>query len=139
MAIQKLPQNVIKLIAAGEIIDSLTSVVRELVENSLDAQATRIAISVYPETWTVEVADNGEGIAEDDLPLAIQPHTTSKINCRDDLLKINTLGFRGEALHSIAQLATVGICSRVKDNCGWELISEILPESDRYRNNYFCY
>ena len=124
MAIQKLPHNVIKLIAAGEVIDSLTSVVRELVENSLDAKATRIVISLYPESWSLQVADNGEGISEEDLPLTIQPHTTSKINSTDDLMNINTLGFRGEALNSIAQLATVNICSRVKDNCGWEIISE---------------
>lgn len=124
MAIQKLPSNVIKLIAAGEVIDSLTAVVRELVENSLDAKATRICISLYPELWGLQVADNGEGIAEQDLPLTIEPHTTSKINSQDDLIKINTLGFRGEALHSIAQLATVSICSRVEDNCGWEIISD---------------
>ena len=124
MSIQKLPHNVIKIIAAGEVIDSLTSVVRELVENSLDAQANRIVISIYPETWTIQVADNGQGIAEEDLPLTIEPHTTSKVHCQDDLLKIKTLGFRGEALNSIAQLATVNICSRVPDNCGWEIISE---------------
>ena len=124
MAIQKLPSNVIKLIAAGEVIDSLTAVVRELVENSLDAKATRICISLYPELWGLQVADNGEGISEEDLPLTIEPHTTSKINSQDDLIKINTLGFRGEALHSIAQLATVSICSRVEGNCGWEIISE---------------
>jgi DNA mismatch repair protein MutL len=124
MAIQKLPTNVIKLIAAGEVIDSLTAVVRELVENSLDAQATRISISLYPELWGLQVADNGEGIGEEDLPLTIEPHSTSKINSQDDLMKINTLGFRGEALHSIAQLATVSICSRVQGNCGWEIISD---------------
>ncbi len=124
MAIQKLPNNVVKLIAAGEVIDSLTSVVRELVENSLDAKATRIFISIYPQSWSLEVADNGEGISEEDLPLTIQPNTTSKIHSRDDLINIKTLGFRGEALNSIAQLANVSICSRVKDNCGWEIVSE---------------
>ena len=124
MAIQKLPRNVIKLIAAGEVIDSLAAVVRELVENSLDAKATRICISLYPESWGLQVADNGEGITEEDLHLTIQPHTTSKIHSQDDLININTLGFRGEALNSIAQLATVSICSRVKDNCGWEIVSE---------------
>lgn len=124
MAIQKLPDNVIKLIAAGEVIDSLVAVVRELVENSLDAKADRIFISLYPETWNLQVADNGEGISQQDLPLAIQPHTTSKIQSTKDLSQIETLGFRGEALHSIAQLAHLTISSRVADDCGWEIIAE---------------
>ena len=124
MTIQKLPPNVIKLIAAGEVIDSLTSVVRELVENSLDADATRIVISIHPESWSLQVADNGEGISQEDLPLTIQAHTTSKIHSQHDLMNINTLGFRGEALNSIAQLADVSICSRVKNTCGWEIVCE---------------
>jgi DNA mismatch repair protein MutL len=123
MTIKKLPDNVIKLIAAGEVIDSFTAVVRELVENSLDAKASRIVISVYPESWSLQVADNGEGMAENDLLIAIQPHTTSKITSTDDLTKIQTLGFRGEALHSIAQLANLNIISRVKDSCGWQIIT----------------
>ncbi|BAQ64548.1 DNA mismatch repair endonuclease MutL [Geminocystis sp. NIES-3709] len=123
MSIKKLPDNVIKLIAAGEVIDSLTAVVRELVENSLDAKASRIVISLYPDSWSLQVADNGEGMEEEDLLMAIQPHTTSKINSTDDLTKIQTLGFRGEALHSIAQLADLNITSRVKDSCGWEIIT----------------
>lgn len=124
MTIKKLPDNVIKLIAAGEVIDSFTAVVRELVENSLDAKASRIVISLYPESWSLQVADNGEGMEEDDLLMAIQPHTTSKITSTDDLSKIQTLGFRGEALHSIAQLADFNITSRVKDSCGWEIVTE---------------
>lgn len=124
MTIKKLPDNVIKLIAAGEVIDSFTAVVRELVENSLDAKASRIVISLYPESWSVQVADNGEGMEEDDLLMAIQPHTTSKITSTEDLSKIQTLGFRGEALHSIAQLADFQITSRVKDGCGWEIVTE---------------
>ncbi|WP_373478421.1 DNA mismatch repair endonuclease MutL [Geminocystis sp.] len=123
MTIKKLPENVIKLIAAGEVIDSLTAVVRELAENSLDAKASRIVISLYSQSWSLQVADNGEGMEENDLVMAIQPHTTSKINSTDDLSKIQTLGFRGEGLHSIAQLADLNITSRVKDSCGWEMIT----------------
>jgi DNA mismatch repair protein MutL len=123
MTIKKLPDNLIKLIAAGEVIDSFTAVVRELAENSLDAKATRIVITIYPESWSLQVADNGEGMAESDLLMAIQPHTTSKITSTDDLTKINTLGFRGEALHSIAQLANLNITSRVKDGYGWQIIT----------------
>lgn len=124
MAIQKLPDNLVKLIAAGEVIDSLVAVVRELVENSLDAKAHRIVVSVYPETWNLQVADNGEGITQQDLPLTIQPHTTSKIHDTNDLINIKTLGFRGEALHSIAQLANLNISSRVANDCGWEITVE---------------
>lgn len=124
MAIQKLPDNLIKLIAAGEVIDSLVAVVRELVENSLDAKADRIFVSLYPETWNLQVADNGGGITQEDLPLTIQPHTTSKIHDTNDLINIHTLGFRGEALHSIAQLAEINIISRVADDCGWEITAE---------------
>ncbi|NCQ42331.1 MAG: DNA mismatch repair endonuclease MutL, partial [Cyanobacteria bacterium] len=123
MTIKKLPENVIKLIAAGEVIDSLTAVVRELAENSLDAKASRIVISLYSQSWSLQVADNGEGMEENDLVMAIQPHTTSKINSTHDLSKIQTLGFRGEGLHSIAQLADLNITSRVKDSCGWEMIT----------------
>ncbi|MDW8462079.1 MAG: DNA mismatch repair endonuclease MutL [Geminocystis sp.] len=124
MKIKKLPDNVIKLIAAGEVIDSLTAVVRELVENSLDAKANRIVVSLYPQSWSVQVADNGEGIAEEDLPLTIQPHTTSKIFQAADLSNIHTLGFRGEALHSIAQFSTITIASRIKDSNGWAIKAE---------------
>lgn len=123
MNIKKLPDNVIKLIAAGEVIDSMSAVVKELVENSLDAKATRIVISLFPESWSLQVADNGEGISETDLLRAIEPHSTSKIQSTDDLSKIHTLGFRGEALHSLAQLANLNITSRVKDCCGWEMVT----------------
>jgi DNA mismatch repair protein MutL len=121
MTIQKLPHEVIKLIAAGEVIDAPAAVVRELVENSLDADASRIAISVYPESWSIQVADNGRGINQDDLHLCVQPHTTSKIHSTQDLSKISTLGFRGEALHSIAQLADLSISSRTPASSGWEI------------------
>jgi DNA mismatch repair protein MutL len=122
MVIQKLPQDVIKLIAAGEVINSITSVVRELVENSLDANANRIVISVWGETWQIQVADNGKGMSEKDLELCVQPHTTSKIQCREDLYNITSLGFRGEALHSISQLADLRISSRTRDDLGWEFV-----------------
>jgi len=113
MPIQTLPKEVINLIAAGEVIDSLVAVVRELVENSLDAITTRIVISVNPHDWSVEVADNGTGISGDDLFRAALPHTTSKIFDISDLTKITSLGFRGEALHSLAHLADLVITSRL--------------------------
>ncbi len=124
MIIQKLPLEVIKLIAAGEVINSLTAVVRELAENSLDANAQRIVVYLYPELWKVQVADNGQGMSKDDLLLSTQAHTTSKINHKDDLQRIKTLGFRGEALHSIAQLAKIHIASRIEDDCGYEIFCQ---------------
>ena len=122
--IQTLPDEVIDLIAAGEVIDSLAAVVRELVENSLDAGANRITISLHPELWQVQVIDNGKGMSLDDLKICAQPHSTSKIRSRKDLWYITSLGFRGEALHSIAQVADLNICSRTKhhlDPVGWKV------------------
>ncbi|MEL7329450.1 MAG: DNA mismatch repair endonuclease MutL [Cyanobacteria bacterium J06559_1] len=109
--IQPLAQEVVSLMAAGEVIDSMAAVVRELVENALDAGATRIAISLWPQQWQVRVADNGTGMALADLRQAAVAHATSKIATRPDLLNVCSLGFRGEALHSIAQLAQLEICS----------------------------
>ena len=110
--IHTLPIEVVHLIAAGEVIDSLASVVRELAENAIDAKATRIVISIWTETLSMQVRDNGCGMAIADLAQAATPHTTSKINNAEDLRQIDSLGFRGEALYSLAQLADLTVCSR---------------------------
>lgn len=132
MAIQFLPPEIVHRIAAGEVIDSLAAVVRELVENSLDAQASRISLGIWPEQWRVQVVDNGLGLGAADLTQAALPHSTSKFPQRLDeagmnpglghpdcglegLSQIRSLGFRGEALHSLAQLSRLGICSRPQD------------------------
>ncbi len=122
-SIQPLPTEVVHLIAAGEVIDSLAAVVRELVENSLDAGATRIVISLWPIQWRVRVADSGSGMKLPDLQQAATAHSTSKIRNCEDLSKINSLGFRGEALHSLAQLAELEILSRPA-SCGegWRIV-----------------
>ena len=121
-AIQTLPTEVVHLIAAGEVIDSLAAVVRELVENALDASATRITLSLWLDQWRVRVADNGIGMELADLQQAAVPHSTSKIHTRQDLWRITSLGFRGEALHSLAQLATLEIASRPADASeGWQV------------------
>jgi DNA mismatch repair protein MutL len=121
-AIQPLPTDVVHLIAAGEVIDSITAVVRELVENALDAGATRISISLWLEQWRVRVADNGTGMGLADLQQAAAPHSTSKIHTSQDLWQINSLGFRGEALHSLSQLASLEIASRpVAASEGWQV------------------
>ncbi|MEG4274563.1 MULTISPECIES: DNA mismatch repair endonuclease MutL [unclassified Microcoleus] len=115
VTIQTLPTEVINLIAAGEVIDSIAAAVRELVENSLDAGATRIVVSVWPEQWRVQVADNGTGMDLENLRQAASPHSTSKITTEADLYKIDSLGFRGEALHSLAQLGCLEVLSRSND------------------------
>ncbi|MGB7711009.1 MAG: DNA mismatch repair endonuclease MutL [Microcoleus sp.] len=113
--IQTLPAEVIDLIAAGEVVDSMAAAVRELVENSLDAGATRIVVSIWPQQWRLQVADNGMGMDLENLQQAASAHSTSKISTEADLYKIATLGFRGEALHSLAQLGELEICSRPND------------------------
>lgn len=130
--IEPLPPEVVHLIAASEVIDSMAAVVRELVENALDAGATRIAIALLPETWGVTVADNGWGMDRDNLRQAARAHSTSKIHHCDDLWKITSLGFRGEALHSIAQLAELEICSRPASGTeGWRISYNALGEAVR--------
>ena len=120
--IQALPTEVVYLITAGEVIDSLVAVVRELVENSLDAGATRIVVSLCPQIWRVRVADNGCGMNLDDLQQAATAHSTSKIHSSADLWKINSLGFRGEALHSLTTLANLEVLSRpLGGNEGWRV------------------
>ena len=110
--IHTLPIEVVHLIAAGEVIDSLAAVVRELAENAIDASAARIVISIWTDTLSVQVSDNGCGMPIADLARAATPHTTSKISNAEDLRQIQSLGFRGEALYSLAQLADLSICSR---------------------------
>ena len=115
--IHKLSQSVINKIAAGEVIERPGSVVKELMENSIDAHATRI--DVYADKGgsdMIRVVDNGSGIPADELLLAIAPHATSKIQDADDLFKVQTMGFRGEALASIAEISRFRIKSRTPDS-----------------------
>lgn len=124
-AIQTLASDLIHLIAAGEVIDSVGAVVRELIENALDAGATRITVSLIPELWWIQVADNGKGMSLKDLKVCASAHSTSKIRDFQDLWQITSLGFRGEALHSISQVADLEIlsrCSTELDNLGWRVV-----------------
>ncbi|MCL2141109.1 MAG: DNA mismatch repair endonuclease MutL, partial [Dehalococcoidia bacterium] len=112
MSLALLSQQVIARIAAGEVIERPSSVVKELVENALDAGATQITVQVAGGGMeTIHVADNGCGIAPDDLELAFERHATSKIAAFDDMFALSTLGFRGEALPSIVAVADVEITS----------------------------
>ena len=111
-----LPQSVAELIAAGEVVDRPASIVKELVENALDAGADRISVEIKNGgIGYIRVSDNGCGIAADDMPLAFIRHATSKILEAADLDSIATLGFRGEALPSIAAVSRVKVTSRTED------------------------
>ena len=122
--IKKLKSNIVNNIAAGEIIESPFSVLKELIENSIDAYSTKIEIFVKNGGLkSIIVKDNGIGIEKDDLELAFDRHTTSKINNKSDLFDIKTLGFRGEALPSIASVSMVTASSISKGSKnGYELV-----------------
>src|SRR5437763_12448921 len=112
MPVRQLAENVVNRIAAGEVVERPASVVKELVENALDAGATRIeVVTDGGGRRLIRVADDGGGMNADDLALCVERHATSKLP-QDDLLDIRTLGFRGEALPSIGAVAHLAITTR---------------------------
>lgn len=113
--IQQLSRQLINQIAAGEVIERPASVVKELVENSIDAGADRVEVEISKDCLSIRVSDNGSGIHPDDIELAFSKHATSKISNSDDLFDIHTMGFRGEALASIISIAKVICTTRTKD------------------------
>ncbi len=135
-AIHVLSHEVINQIAAGEVVERPAHLVKELVENSIDAGATEVHIGIELGGRYIKITDNGSGIVKSDLPLALQRHATSKIHKTDDLWSLNTFGFRGEALASAAAVSKLTLTSRTQNQeqafqikSDFGVVSDVMPAS----------
>jgi len=134
--IQLLPDSVANQIAAGEVIQRPASVVKELVENAVDAGAKNIQVQVIDAGKTsIQVIDDGKGMSETDARLSFERHATSKIRRAEDLFALHTMGFRGEALASIAAVAQVQLKTRRK---GDEMGTQLSIEGSKLRGQEAC-
>ena len=114
--IKILDEKVSNIIAAGEVVENPASMIKEMIENSLDAKATMIKIEVFKSGTDVKVSDNGIGMDKDDTLLSVERHATSKIKEKEDVFNLSTYGFRGEALSSISAVSKLTITTRSENS-----------------------
>ena len=134
--IHVLDKSVYELIAAGEVVDRPASVVKEMVENSIDAGATKITVEIKNGgKLYIRITDNGCGMSKEDVPLAFVRHATSKIAVKEDLDRIGTLGFRGEALASVSAVSKVQVMTKPRDEELGYLYVDRGGRGDKVRDN----
>ncbi len=120
----KLPDKTINLIKSGQVVTAVSNVIKELIENSLDAEATNIEIRLSNYGLdALEVKDNGTGVAKDEIPKMVVGHCTSKITAFEDLVTVSSYGFRGEALHSLCSVSDLTISSKQANDSVATLVS----------------
>ncbi|WP_064609989.1 DNA mismatch repair endonuclease MutL [Streptobacillus moniliformis] len=132
--IKILDDSISNIIAAGEVVENPASMIKELLENSLDAEASSIQIEVLNGGIYVKISDNGKGMSREDVILSIERHATSKISTKEDIFNLQTYGFRGEALASIAAVSKISISSKTKDEKIGTIVNAYAGVVRKYEN-----